>query len=169
MEAVVGFDTRPHARPHFRLAKARSTRAAGGPQGGPQPFNPPQLAQIYNFPSGVDGTGQVLGIIELHFPDGSGYSLTDFKKYFLTQAPAPQSTTVGFPVSVNGAHNNSRTNPDDANNANAPVALDIEVAGFPVSPGTKIVVLAHEHGAGLPRRDHVRHPRRDQQANGHLP
>ena len=64
VEAVVGFDTRPHARPHFRVR----TAAAGGPQ----PFNPPQLARIYNFPTDVDGTGQVLGILELGSPKGSG-------------------------------------------------------------------------------------------------
>ena len=133
VEAVVGFDTRPHARPHFRLAKARSTRAAGGPQGGPQPFNPPQLAQIYNFPSGVDGTGQVLGIIELHFPDGSGYSLTELKKYFLTELQLPKAPTV-VSVSVDGAHNKPGTNPNDPNNADAEVALDIEVAGS-IAPG----------------------------------
>jgi len=148
VEAVVGFDTRPHARPHFRLAKARSTRAAGGPQGGPQPFNPPQLAQIYNFPSGVDGTGQVLGIIELHFPDGSGYSLTELKKYFLTELQLPKAPTV-VSVSVDGAHNKPGTNPNDPNNADAEVALDIEVAGS-IAPGAKIVVyFAPNTGQGF--------------------
>ena len=144
VEAVVGFDTRPHARPHFRLAEVPSTKAAGGPQ----PFNPPQLAQIYNFPSGVDGTGQVLGIIELHYPNGSGYSLTELKKYFLSNLQLPKVPTV-VSVSVDGADNKPGTNPNDPNNADAEVVLDIEVAGS-IAPGAKIVVyFAPNTGQGF--------------------
>jgi kumamolisin len=139
VEAIIGFDTRPHARPHFRLRKAA---------GGPQPFNPPQLAQIYNFPSDVDGTGQVLGILELGSPDGSGYSLTELKEYFLTKLQLPKAPTV-IAVSVDGGQNKPGTNPNDPQNADGEVALDIEVAGS-IAPGAKIVVyFAPNTGQGF--------------------
>ncbi len=129
VEAVVGFDTRPHARPHFRMAKSPS---------GPQSFNPPQLAQIYNFPTGVDGTGQVLGILELGSPKGSGFTPAELKQYFSKQLKLPKAPTV-VSVSVDGAHNKPGTNPNDPQNADGEVALDIEVAGS-IAPGAKIVV-----------------------------
>ena len=40
-------------------------------------FTPDQLAKIYNFPPDADGTGQVIGIIELSAPDGSGFRTSD--------------------------------------------------------------------------------------------
>ena len=61
------------------------TSACGRPRRGPQPFNPPQLAKLYNFPTDVDGTGQVLGILEMGSPKGSGYTLAELQKYFLTE------------------------------------------------------------------------------------
>ena len=106
------------------------------------------MAQIYNFPSDVDGTGQVLGIIELHYPDGSGYRLTELKKYFLSNLQLPKAPTV-VSVSVDGAHNKPGTNPNDQNNADGEVALDIEVAGS-IAPGAKIVVyFAPNTGQGF--------------------
>ena len=36
----------------------------------PEPFNPPQVAALYNFPTSVNGTGQTIGILEL----GGGYN-----------------------------------------------------------------------------------------------
>ncbi len=133
VEAVIGFDTRPHARPHFRMAKDSPKFSSG-----PQPFNPPQLAQLYNFPSDVDGKGQVLGIIELGAAKGSGYRLTELKQYFLKTLKLPKSPTV-VAVSVDGGHNKPGTDPSDPMCNDGEVALDIEVAGS-IAPGAKIVV-----------------------------
>jgi kumamolisin len=142
VEAVVGFDTRPHSRPHFRMGK----NAAGA--GGPHAFNPPQLAQIYNFPSDVDGTGQVLGILEMGAPKGSGYRPKDLQQYFSKQLGLKKAPTV-VAVSVDGCHNKPGTNPNDPQNADGEVALDIEVAGA-VAPGAKIVVyFAPNTGQGF--------------------
>jgi len=143
VEAVIGFDTRPHARPHFRLAKD-SPRFSSGPQ----PFNPPQLAQLYNFPSDVDGKGQVLGIIELAGQKGSGFRPAELKKYFETQLGLPKSPTV-VAVSVDGAHNQPGTDPSDPQCNDGEVMLDIEVAGS-IEPGAKIVVyFAPNTGQGF--------------------
>ena len=70
VEAVVGFDTRPYARPHFQIAE--QPVGAAQPHAGTHTFAPPDLAQVYRFPAGTDGTGQVIGIIELMAAHGSG-------------------------------------------------------------------------------------------------
>jgi kumamolisin len=135
VEAVVGFDTRPHARPHFRIAERPGTSQA--PHAAPHSFNPPDLAALYNFPDGVDGSGQVIGILELTAPHGSGFRLPEIRQYFqnLGLGNGPSITSV----SVDGAHNNPGTNPNDRQCADGEVALDIEVAGS-IAPGSKIVV-----------------------------
>jgi kumamolisin len=119
VEGVFGLDNRP-------VATRRAAKKAAG--GAARPFTPPQLAQIYNFPQGVDGTGQTIGIIEL----GGGYFPQDLEQYFKSlKLPVP---TV-IPVSVDGAKNQ----PTTANSDDAEVVLDIEVAAA-VAPGATIVV-----------------------------
>src|ERR1700721_3108510 len=44
-------------------------------------YSPPQVAQLYQFPTDVDGTGQTVGIIEL----GGGYTLASLTTYFSGQ------------------------------------------------------------------------------------
>ncbi len=122
VRGVFGLDERPVARTHFR----RAARPAASPQAS---FTPRQIANAYAFPTGVDGTGQTIAIVEL----GGGYALTDMTTYF---------TTLGLHVptisnvSVDGAAN---TPTGDPNSADAEVALDIEVAGA-VANGAKFVV-----------------------------
>ncbi len=48
IEAVLGLDTRPIAQPHFRLKQTQQSDAAAQAQS----FNPPQVAELYNFPTG---------------------------------------------------------------------------------------------------------------------
>jgi len=123
IEGVFGLDNRPVARRHMARTK-RSAAAAGKAQ----PFTPVQLAQIYNFPSDADGSGQTIGIIEL----GGGYFPQDLQEYFQSlKLPLP---TV-IPVSVDSAKNS----PTTANSDDAEVVLDIEVAGA-IAPGAQIVV-----------------------------
>ena len=59
VSGVFGLDNRPFAKPHFRRLKPGATTKFNG-------YLPPKVAQFYNFPTGVDGAGQVIGIIELH-------------------------------------------------------------------------------------------------------
>ncbi len=127
---VHGLDNRPHARPHFRLAT--SARGAAQPRAAAQSvsYTPLQVAQCYDFPSGVSGQGQTIGIIEL----GGGFTQSDLSSYFnsLGITPAPRVTAV----SVDGAENQPT---GSTNGPDTEVMLDIEVAGA-VAPGANIVV-----------------------------
>jgi subtilase family serine protease len=116
---VFGFDQRPQAVPHFRIKRSgapggAAPRAVGGPS-----FNPTDLADLYQFPAGVNGAGETIGIIEL----GGGYTPDDLQTYFaqLGINPAPSVTSV----SVDGGQNQ----PGDPTGADGEVELDIEVAG----------------------------------------
>lgn len=121
VEAVLGLDARPLAKPHIRFLSSAKQAAATS-------FNPPQVATLYNFPLGADGTGQAIGIIEL----GGGYNTSDLNTYFSGLNLTPPDV---ISVSVDGGAN-APTTPDSADGE---VALDIEVAGA-VAPGAKIVV-----------------------------
>ncbi len=125
VEGVFGIDDRPIAKPHFQRpngASEKQPHIAGGS------FTPPQLAQLYNFPAGLDGTGQCIAIIEL----GGGYRPTDINAYFQKLGlPVPQVNTVR----VDGGKNS----PTDANSADGEVMLDIEVAAA-VAPKARIAV-----------------------------
>jgi len=118
---VFGLDERPQARAHFRWAARPAAAGAAS-------FTPPQVASAYDFPTGVDGTGQTIALIEL----GGGYATADLTTYFGNLGlPVPAVSSV----SVDGATNAPTGDP---NSADAEVALDIEVAGG-IAPGTKIV------------------------------
>jgi kumamolisin len=125
VEAVLGLDDRPQATAHFRL------RRAGPRQVSPADdvsYTPRQVAQLYQFPLDVDGTGQTVGILEL----GGGYKAADLKNYFSSLGTAEPNVTS---VSVDDGEN-TPTNP---NGADGEVLLDIEVVGA-VAPGTTITV-----------------------------
>ncbi len=75
VEGVFGIDDRPVAKPHFQRRKmtdGMQPRAAGAS------VTPPELAKLYSFPTGLDGSGQCIGIIEL----GGGYRTADINAYF---------------------------------------------------------------------------------------
>lgn len=123
--AVLGLDDRPAAKPHFRINKeVASTRAAA--PAATTSFTPPQVAALYNFPTGVNGKGQSIAIIEL----GGGYIAADLKTYFSGLGiPTPKITAV----SVDGGKN------APGSDADGEVMLDIEVVGS-IAPGGNIVV-----------------------------
>jgi kumamolisin len=127
VEAVLGLDNHQIAMPHYRLLdKQRKSEAKGQPSQMAS-FNPPQVAQLYNFPMGPNGAGQTIGILEL----GGGYNASDLSTYFTSLGIAEPRVTA---VSVDGATNS----PNDPN-ADGEVALDIEVAGS-IAPGANIAV-----------------------------
>ena len=135
VEAVLGLDNHPAARPHFRvrddLKKKKHPTPTPDPKPTPPPagsFNPPQVAQLYGFPTGVTGAGQTIGILEL----GGGYNASDLTAYFKGLGIAEPKVTA---VSVDGGANS----PGDPNGADGEVALDIEVAGS-IAPGANIAV-----------------------------
>ena len=82
--AVLGLDDRPQTRAHLRVAgpvEATARAVAGGaaPAAAARvSYTPPQLANVYSMPTGTDGTGQTLAIIEL----GGGFGSSDLDTYF---------------------------------------------------------------------------------------
>jgi kumamolisin len=146
VEAVLGLDNRPQARPHFRIAGQPGDRAARIAQGAgfvkPHTaglaiplagaanvsYTPLQVAALYQFPSGATAAGQTIGIIEL----GGGYKPADLTTYFNSLSRTAPKVTA---VSVDGGKNS----PTTANSADGEVMLDIEVSAA-VAPGANIVV-----------------------------
>ena len=129
VEAVLGLDARPIARPHFRylkdLKKKKKPKASGSQ---PEPFNPPQVAELYDFPTSVDGAGETIAILEL----GGGYQTSDIQTYFSGLGLTPPTVVA---VSVDGGTNS----PGNPNGADGEVALDIQVSGS-IAPGARIAV-----------------------------
>jgi kumamolisin len=121
ISAVLGLDDRPQATP--------AIVRRDGPLDVPatEPFSPPAVASLYDFPTSGTGSGQCIGIIEL----GGGYRDGDLAAYF-TNLGIDAPTVVS--VSVDGAANSPSHAKSDAE-----VMLDIEVAGA-VAPGARIVV-----------------------------
>ena len=130
--AVLGLDARPVAKPHFRflkdLKKKKKPKPSAPTTEEPEPFNPPQVAKLYDFPTAVTGAGETIGILEL----GGGYNTSDIDTYFGGLGLTPPSVVA---VSVDGGTNS----PGDVNGADPEVALDIQVSGS-IAPGAKIAV-----------------------------
>lgn len=93
------------AKPHLKINNISTT------------FNPLQLATLYNFPKDLDGSNQIVGIIEL----GGGFNLSDITTYLtsLNISTIPNITSI----SIDGAINNL----SDAVESIIEVILDIEV------------------------------------------
>jgi kumamolisin len=127
VEGVFGLDNRPQAKPHFRRRRERAGARADSVN---LSYTPPQVAALYDFPTGVDGAGECIALIEL----GGGYNTTDLSNYWsqlkLIETPAVSAVSVG-----NGSNNPT----GDPNGPDGEVMLDIEVAGS-IAPGAKIVV-----------------------------
>ena len=119
---VFGLDNRPQAKTHFRIRKA-------GPQAGAVSYSPVQVADAYDFPSGENGSGQCIGIVEL----GGGYNAQDLQTFFSGLGIATPNVTA---VSVDGATNSPT---GDANGPDGEVELDIEVAGA-IAPGAQLAM-----------------------------
>ncbi len=129
VDSVLGFDTRPQARPHLRrladLDHMKNLRPAAA---GAQAFLPRQVAHLYSFPLDADGAGETIGILEF----GGGYTTGDLQRYFQQQHLAVPDVVA---VSVDGGAN-APTNPSGADSE---VMLDIEVAAS-IAPAAKIAV-----------------------------
>src|SRR6202167_4411261 len=127
VEAVLGLDGRPVAKAHFRFLKdLKKKKKPAAAQ--PVPFNPPQVAALYDFPTSVTGAGETIGILEL----GGGYQTSDIQTYFSGLGLTPPTVVA---VSVDGGTNS----PGDPNGADGEVALDIQVAGS-IANGARLAV-----------------------------
>jgi kumamolisin len=105
---VFGLDDRPQAKPHVRRATTPLS-----------PFTPLAVGQDYQFPTGTDGTGQCIGIIEL----GGGYKTADLSTYFASLSLTPPTV---IPIAVDGGQNAPT---GSADGPDAEVMLDIEISG----------------------------------------
>jgi kumamolisin len=114
--AVLGIDDRPQASPHMRVRKEAINTA----------YTPVEVAKAYEFPAGVDGTGETVGIIELE----GGYDTAELAQYF-------QELKLGMPKLVEIGVDGGSNSPGGA--ADGEVMLDIEVVGA-VAPGAGIAV-----------------------------
>jgi len=153
VERVLGLDDRPVVETHYRLLNKlqssptgalasrqlkRGRKEQAAAKSASTTFTTVQLASIYDFPSGLDGTGQTIALIELNDVDrqghatGAGYATSDLQTFFKGLGiPMPSVSAVG----VDGGANV----PGKDANADGEVTLDIEVAAG-IAPGAKIAV-----------------------------
>src|SRR5271168_3014705 len=129
VEAVLGLDNRPVAKPHFRRVHSSGNVHWDADAGAATSFTPLQLASLYGFPPGT-GQGECVGIIEL----GGGERMADLSAYFsaLSISPGPKVTAV----SVDHGKNHPTGDP---NGPDGEVMLDIEVVGA-IAPQANIAV-----------------------------
>jgi kumamolisin len=132
VEGVFGLDNRPQAKPHFRRRRERTgARAAASSVS----YTPPQVATLYDYPTGLDGSGECIALIEL----GGGFNPTDLSNYWsglnLTTTPTVTAVSVG---------NGSNSPTGDPSGPDGEVMLDIEVAGS-IASGAKIVAYFAEN------------------------
>jgi len=104
------------AKPRSRYFKPvdQAARAAGA-----SGYTPPEVASLYYFPAGTDGTGECIGIFEF----GGGYSTSDLNTFFQQIGVTAPSITA---VSVDGTSNQPAPGADSPD---VEVDLDIEMAG----------------------------------------
>jgi kumamolisin len=144
VEAVLGLDNRPQAKPHFRLRSAASERSPSGrlktrAHASPSvSYTPVQVAALYGFPMGT-GKGQCVGIVEL----GGGFRPADLKTYFT-------KLKVGSPKVLAVSVDHGQNAPTgSANGADGEVMLDIEVVGSVAPAATIAVYFAPNTDAGF--------------------
>lgn len=129
VEAVLGLDTRPAAKPRLVMIAAAAAAAANRPD---------QIAALYQFPRQGNGAGQCIALIEL----GGGFLPADTSAAFKAMGLTPP-TVVAVPV--DGGSN--KPTPDDG--ADSEVALDIQVAGGAAPGATIAVYFAPNTDAGF--------------------
>jgi kumamolisin len=137
--AVLGLDTRPQARPHFRPLGASGAGAGIGARAAAAPggtYPPNQVADLYKFPAGTTGAGQTIAVIEL----GGGFATSDLDTYFGGLGIAVPSVSA---VSVDGASNAPGSDPDGAD---VEVALDVDVIGAAAPGAAQVVYFAPNNG-----------------------
>lgn len=122
VDAVLGLDNRPVAKPRLR---PRSIGPA---------YYPQELAALYEFPSG-DGAGQTVALIEL----GGNYGADDLETYC-------RAAGVATVPNIRGVNVGSYTPPayGEDPESDGEVMLDIEVVAA-IAPGASIVVYFAEN------------------------
>jgi kumamolisin len=110
----------------FGLDNRRMARRAQSPPYSTTALSPLEVAKLYDFPVGIDATGQTIGLIEF----GNGFEIDDITEFYARFGlSAPKLTTV----EVDGITNSPKAGEDTE------VTLDIDVSGT-VAPGADIAV-----------------------------
>ncbi len=131
--SVTGLDNRPFAKPRYRVTRQVAHVAGHAETTVETAFTPVEIGALYNFPVGLDGSGQTIALLEL---DG-GFRPAEMSAYFAELGvPQPSITVVAF---EGGGANNPGTNALDPFCRDAEVALDLQVAGA-LAPGARILV-----------------------------
>jgi len=120
--AVAGLDTRALAQPPHQPPPQPAEGSAARPS-----WHASELADLYSFPPGLDGSGQTIGILVF----GGGYVEADLEEYFGALRPALNVQAVSIAGTPNAPRSNFRLDQE--------VTLDVEVAGG-AAPGASIVV-----------------------------
>lgn len=110
--AIMGFDQRPIARPHFRIRPLSTPSVVS--------YDPTQVAKRYGFPTDVTGANETIALIEL----GGGYDASQMSTYFATQNIHRTGTLEA--VAVDDAPTEPSGGPSGPDGE---VQLDIELAG----------------------------------------
>jgi len=132
VQAVLGLDTRPHARALFQKQETHMQFAPRAVSG----FLPTQVADAYEFPKESMGGGQSVGIIEL----GGGLDLDDNAKYYQEHGlKLPNIQVVG----LDGANNTT------GSDADGEVALDSQVIGAVAPDANQQLIFAPPSDQGF--------------------
>jgi kumamolisin len=138
VEAVLGLDNRPQAKPYFRTRPSAGNVNWHVPKNGSVSFEPPQVASLYNFPKG-SGAGQCVALIEL----GGGFRPEDLNAYFAAlKVPSPTVSAVSVDHGKNAPTG-------DPNGPDGEVMLDVEVVGAIAPKATVAVYFAPNTDAGF--------------------
>jgi kumamolisin len=124
VEGVFGLDNRPQAAPRYQFAASGAQKKGAAASS----FTAVQVARLYKFPTGADGSGQCIGLIEL----GGGFRPSDIEAYCKALGIAVPTVTA---MSVDQATND----PTTPNGPDGEVMLDIEVAAA-IAPRASIAV-----------------------------
>ncbi|MDO7874755.1 S53 family serine peptidase [Hymenobacter sp. ASUV-10] len=123
LERPVRVESRTPTKPRPAAPAPEATATPAPPAG----CTPQELAQAYQFPTGLNGEGQVMGFVEL----GGKLNQADFKQFFAQAGlKKPRVIEVGTPPASTGLTELMN---------NAEVALDLQVAGA-LAPQARLVV-----------------------------
>jgi kumamolisin len=150
IEAVLGMDNRRVGRSYRRTAQVNHappalSHAATLP---PNTYFPPQVAKLYNFPPGLDGTGETIAILVFN-EGGGGYNRAALAKYFgeILNPPLPMPSIQDVVVHGQGNDPHPPSNDPNDQDSSGEVMLDIQVAGS-VAPGAHLVMYFTEFTQG---------------------
>ena len=165
IEGVFGLDTRPVGQSRIRRRRSMQVKWDGSqtkPDSGkradksaaanptppwPGTFFPPQVAQLYSYPAGYDGTGQNVAIFAFNGPNKAqqgGYSLTALQNYFVKVLGQVTPSITDVVVSGPGNDPGPDTQASEQNgDSTGEVMLDMCTVGA-VAPGAKIFMYFTE-------------------------